>query len=159
MSWIMRLLRRSALEQQLDKELRFHLEQHTADFIERGVAPDEARRRARMELGGPEQVKELCRDERGTRWLEDFVQDSRYALRTLRRQPGFLIVALLTLGLGIGATTLMFTVVHSVLPKPLPYAEPQNLFTLNERTEKGGDPRYGNLWAFSYPNLVDLQRE
>jgi predicted permease len=159
MTWFMRLLRRRSLEEQMEKELRFHLEEHTAALIERGLESDEARRRARLELGGPEQVKEMCRDARGTRWLEDLIQDIRYALRTLRRQPGFLSVALLTLALGIGATTLMFTVVHSVLLKPLPYAEPENLFSLNERTEKAGDPRYGNLWTFSYPNFLDCQRE
>src|SRR5262249_46214532 len=65
----------------------------------------------------------------------------------------------LTLGLGIGATTLMFTVVHSVLLKPLPFSEPDRLLALNERTEKAGDPRFGNLWAFAYPNFVDCRRE
>src|SRR5947208_5282922 len=104
-----RLWRRRKLEEQLENELRFHLDQHIADLIARGHKPDEARRQARLALGGPEQVKENCRDARGTRWLEDFFQDFRYALRTLRQKPGFAAVALLTLALGTGATTVMFT--------------------------------------------------
>ena len=152
MSWLA-----NKREEQLDKELRFHLEQHTADLIARGYDPAEARRLARMELGGPEQVKEECRDARRTRWLEDFWRDFRYALRTLRQKPGFAVVALLTLALGIGATTVMFTVIDGVLLKPLPYADPGRLVTLQEQTD--WSTQYGNLWAFTYPNFLDCQRQ
>jgi predicted permease len=157
MTWWHRLWRRAQLEDQLEKELRFHLEQHTADLIARGHHPAEAQRLARLALGGPDQVKEGCRDARGTRWLEDLWQDLRYALRTLRQKPGFASVALCTLALGSGAVTVMFTVVDGVLLKPLPYREPDKLIGLQEQTEKA--TRWGNLWAFAYPNFLDCQRE
>ena len=86
MNWWHRLLRRSNMEEQLEKELRFHLDEHTSELIAAGLDPAEARRQARIALGGPEQVKEECRDARGTRWLEDLWQDFRYALRTLRQR-------------------------------------------------------------------------
>src|SRR5713226_4327431 len=109
MSLWKRLWRRKQMEEQLEKELRFHIDQHTNDLIARGFDPVGARRKARLTLGGPEQVKEQCRDARGTRWLEDLWHDFRYAVRTLRQRPGFVAVALLTLALGNRATTVMFT--------------------------------------------------
>jgi hypothetical protein len=144
MSWWKRLWRRRQMEAQLEKELSFHLEQHTSQLVARGWAPDEARRQARLALGGPEQVKEKCRDARGTRWLEDLLQDSRYALRTLQQRPGFAVVALIVLALGIGATTVMFTVINSVLLRPLAYPEPERLVTLRGQTEQ-----FGEFWGFS----------
>ena len=153
MTWWLRLLRREKMEEQLDRELRFHLEKHVSELIAMGLDPTEARRRARVALGGPEQVKEACRDARGTRWLEDFWQDFRYALRTFRQRPGFAAVALLTLALGIGATTVMFTVIDGVLLKPLAYPESEKLVTLREHTEQFGDP-----WGFAYLSFLDAKR-
>jgi len=150
-SW-QRLWRRKKMEEQLEKELRFHLDQHVNDLIARGTAPELARRNARLALGGPEQVKEKCRDARGTRWLEDFFQDFRYALRALRQRPGFAAVAVLTLALGSGATTVMFAVLNGVLLKPLAYPEADRLVTLHGKTEK-----YGENWGFSYPEFRDYQ--
>ena len=152
MTWWQRLWRRGQMEAQLEKELRFHLDEHAGDLIARGHAPREARRQARLALGGSEQVKEKCRDARGTRWLEDFVQDSRYAVRTLRQQPGFAAIALLTLALGIGATTVMFTVINGVLLKPLPYPESERLLTLHEQDQ-------ATVYPFSYLNFLDCERE
>ncbi len=141
-------------EEHLEKELRFHLDQHAADLIARGVTPEEARRQARLALGGPEQVKEQCREVRATRWLEDLRQDLRYALRTLRQQPEFAAVALLTLALGIGATSVMFTLINSVLLKPLQYPHSERLVTLHEHTVK-----FADQWGFAYPSFQDCQRE
>jgi predicted permease len=157
MSWLGRLFRRSRMEGQLDKELKFHLEQHTADLQERGYSLQDAQRLARLELGGPEQVKENCRDARGTRWLEDFFQDLRYALRILRQNPGLAAVALITLALGTGATTVMLTMINGVLLKPFPYRDPAKLVRLQEQTD--WSTAYGNIWAFTYPNYVDCKGE
>jgi len=154
MNWWKRLSRRTQMEAQLEKELSFHLEQHTAQLIARGLAPGEARRQARLALGGPEQVKEKCRDARGTRWLEDLLQDTRYALRTFRRKPGFTIVALLILSLGIGATTVMFAVINSVLLRPLSYPEPDRLVTVRGSTEA-----FGEFWGLSNLDFADLKRQ
>jgi len=154
MNWWSRLLRRSRMEEQLEKELRFHLDQHAGDLLARGLDPDEARREARLALGGSEQVKEKCRDARGTRWLEDFAQDTRHALRTFRRKPGFSAATVLILALGIGATTVMFAVVNSVLLRPLSFPEPQRLITLHGFTES-----FGEYWGFSPPDFADVQRE
>jgi len=151
-NWWQRLWRRNKMEEQLEKELRFHLDEHVNQLIAEGHAPDLAQRSARLALGGPEQVKEKCRDARGTRWLEDLLQDFRYALRTLRRRPGFAAVAILTLALGSAATTVMFTVINGVLLKPLAYPEADRLVTLHGKTEK-----YGEQWGFSYPEFQDYQ--
>jgi predicted permease len=147
------------LEEQLDKELRFHLQQHTADLVARGYDPQEARRQALLAVGGSEQVKEECRDARGTRWLEDLAQDVHYALRTLRQRPGFAAVAILTLALGIGGTTVMFTVVNGVLLRPLHFPQPDRLLTLNEQTKGITDYRWSDLWAYSYPNYLDCKHQ
>src|SRR5262245_58261584 len=111
MNWLRRLLHRGKLDRQLDSELSFHIEQHTADLIRQGYSPEEASRRARLDLGGQQQVREACRDARGTRWLEDFRQDLVFAARSFRRSPVFTITAILTLSIGIGATTTIFSVV------------------------------------------------
>jgi hypothetical protein len=155
MNWWHRLLRRKTMEDQLEKELRFHLEQHTAQLIANGLDPAEARRRARLGLGGPEQVKEECRDARGTRWLEDFWQDLRYAMRTMRKQAGFATMAVLTLALGIGATTAMFTVINGVLLRPLPYPDPNRLVAVHGHTDTWNAEVYGEQ-NLAYLDFLDF---
>ncbi len=154
MSWWSRLYRRKHMEDQLERELRFHLDQHASDLIARGHTSERALRQARLALGGPEQVKEKCRDARGTRWLEEVAQDTRYALRTFRQKPGFAAVTLMLLALGIGATTVMFAVVNAVLLRPLSFPESDRLVTVHGFMEQLGD-----FWGVSNPDFADMKRE
>jgi putative ABC transport system permease protein len=136
MNWWQRLSRRQQLEEQLNNEVRFHIEQHAADLMARGMDAENARRQARLAIGGPEQVKESCRDARGTRWLEDLLRDSRYAARVLRQNLGFAAVSVLTLALGIGATTTIFSAANPILFEPLPYPHAERIATISYA---GGD--------------------
>jgi predicted permease len=130
MRWLERLLRRGAQEARLDAELRDHLERLTAEYVAAGMSEPDARRRARLEFGGVEQIKEDCRDVRGTRLFDDLVQDVRYGLRMLKASPAVTFVAVASLALGIGANGAMFSLVDSVLLKTLPVREPERLVLL-----------------------------
>src|SRR5918912_3166912 len=118
------IFRRASIEQELDEELRFHIERQIEEYVARGVPADEARTLALRAMGGIERRKDECRDTRGVAWLDELRRDSRHALRLLRRTPSFTAVAALTLALGVGASTAIFTVVNGVLLRPLPYHEP-----------------------------------
>jgi predicted permease len=146
------LLRRGRVERELDDEVLFHVEMETAANLRRGLSPEEARRRALVEFGGVERFKEACRDEHGARAVSDLGRDLRHAGRSLRRTPGFAAAAVLTLALGIGATTAVFSVVDGVLLRPLVYPHAERLYTLFE-----AQPR-GSVRSASYPTFQEWRR-
>jgi putative ABC transport system permease protein len=143
------LFRRKTVEAELDDELRFHFDFTVQKYEASGLTREEALRRVRLEFGGIGQVKEECREARGVHFMEELFQDVRYGLRMLRKSPGFTAVALLTLALGIGANTAIFSVVYGVLLRPMPYKDAGGLVVLNETT-----PRVGQV-SVSYPNFLD----
>jgi len=124
MRWYQRFFRRGLTEKHLDAELRFHLDQQIADYVAAGMTPEEASRRARLEFGGLDQAKEECRDVGASHFFEILIQDLRYGLRLLARSPGFAVVALLTLALGIGLNTSIFSVVDGLFLRSLPAENP-----------------------------------
>ncbi len=154
------LFRRRQVECELDAELRFHLDQQMEENIIAGMEPDDARRAALRAMGDLTQHQEECRDMRGVNWIENLLQDLRYSVRTLRQAPGFAAVAVLTLALGIGSNTAIFSVVEAALLRPLPYAQPDRLITLGEvRSRNVPDPLATVTWNASYPDLLDWRAQ
>jgi putative ABC transport system permease protein len=129
--WLSRLLQNRRTETELDAELRFHLEQRVRDFAASGLSLAEARRRANLSFGGIEQVKEDCREARFEHYIRDFLRDLSYALRSLYKDRRFALIAVFALALGIGATTVMFSVLYNVVVDPLTYRDFQHLVVID----------------------------
>ncbi len=147
------LFGRATGDRELEAELESHVQMHIDDGVRAGMSPEEARRQALMKIGGVEQTKEACRERRGLPLIESLLQDVRFGLRMLRKNPGFTAVAVLTLALGIGATTAIFSVADAVLLNPVPFPRPSQLVDLYEKTSttsRAGVP---------YADLLDWQRD
>ncbi len=142
-------------DREFQQELETHLDLLAEENVRRGLSVEDARRAARIRLGGETQLKDTNRELRGLPFIETFFQDVHYALRMLRKNPGFTAVAVLTLALGIGANTAIFSVVYAVLLKPLPYANPDQLFNVFQAQPQEGVAVDG----WSYPNFKELHEQ
>ena len=149
------LFLKQELDAQMDAEMRSHIEMQTQENIDAGMKPEEARYAALHQFGWIESIKETCREQRGVNWIENFGQDIRYGGRILLKNPGYTVAAVLTLALGIGANTAMFSIINAVLLRPLPFSDPHRLVMVWQEFPKRGSARE----SFSLPNFIDLRRE
>jgi predicted permease len=147
------LFDKKQLDRELSDELSSHLELHIADNLRSGMSPEQARRAALLKLGGVEQTKEACRERRGLPLLESVLKDLRFGLRMLRKNPGFTVIAILTLALGIGANTAIFSVVNTVLLRSLPFPHASQIVNLSARSTMFDFPYLG----LSLPDITDVR--
>ena len=151
LSFLRNLLLSRQVEKDLDQELNSHLEMLTEDKLREGLSLEEAQRSARIHLGGLEQVKEQARERRTGNWLHSLISDCRFALRQLRKSKAFTVVSLLTLAVGIGANTAVFSILYAVLIRPLPYPDPDRLVQVGAFDLRSGE-YFGTT---SYPDFED----
>jgi predicted permease len=159
MNWFQRLIRKQQMESDLGKEVLDHFERQVSDYRRSGLTEEEARRKARLIIGNPEQIREECRDARGTQWAENLYHDLRFAIRSLRRRPGLAIVAGLSLALGIGANTAIFSLMDALMLRALPVAHPAQLVLFGEGRMSGvtDDFPHRNQELFSWPFYKEVQ--
>src|SRR5260370_31398738 len=152
------LVHRRQLDADLEEEMRLHLELRGEQQVESGVAANDASAAARRRFGNPTVLREKSRSAWGWEWLEDFFQDVNYGLRGMARSAGITVVALLSLALGIGANTAIFTLVDAVLLKSLPVNEPSQLVLFGNGLDEGISDGFPNRWLYSYPFYRQMQK-
>src|ERR1700730_10076062 len=157
MGWLRRLFHKSLTERRMDAELRFHLEQRVRDYVASGMNQEEAQRRALLTFGGLEQVKQDCRDARIENHIQDFLRDFHYAVRSLAKDRRFALIAVFALALGIGATTVMFSVIYNVVFDPFPYRDFQRsiVFEMRDLAGTGDGGRRNHYTIPEFPATRD----
>jgi hypothetical protein len=158
MNRIFNWLRLRRLEGDLDRELQYHIDRRVTDLIQSGLPESEARRRANLELGGATQIREEVRDVWLTRWLRDFMYDLRFSARSFLRSPSFTAATVLSLALGIGATTAIYSIVDQVVLRALPVDHPERLVLIDWNGEQLAET-FGSVNLMSYPICQDLQEK